>query len=194
MLIKKAKDIPYSEITPRSDYLNRRAFMAGAAALGVAGMLDSRQAVADAAKLQTVTSPLSTTGLTLTSYKDITSYNNFYEFGVEKDNPAKNAGKLKTRPWKVTVDGLVKQKKTVSIEELLSFKPIEERVYRHRCVEAWSMVIPWAGYSLSELINWAEPLPKAKFVQFLSYQDSTIMPGLSRDQPGLAIFRGVAHG
>ncbi len=179
MLIKKAKDIPYSEITPRSDYLNRRAFMAGAAALGVAGMLDSRQAVADAAKLQTVTSPLSTTGLTLTSYKDITSYNNFYEFGVEKDNPAKNAGKLKTRPWKVTVDGLVKQKKTVSIEELLSFKPIEERVYRHRCVEAWSMVIPWAGYSLSELINWAEPLPKAKFVQFLSYQDSTIMPGLS---------------
>ena len=177
MLIKKTNGIPYSEITPRSAYLNRRAFMAGAAAVGIAGMLDSRLASA-ATKLQTVSSPLSTTGLTLTSYKDITSYNNFYEFGVEKDNPAQNAGRMKTRPWKVTVDGLVKQKKTVSIEELLSFKPIEERVYRHRCVEAWSMVIPWAGYSLSELINWAEPLPKAKYVQFLTLEDSAIMPGL----------------
>jgi methionine sulfoxide reductase catalytic subunit len=116
--------------------------------------------------------------LTLTSYKDITSYNNFYEFGVEKDEPAKNAGKMKTHPWTVTVDGLVKKKKTVGIDDLLSFKPIEERVYRHRCVEAWSMVIPWAGYSLSELINWAEPLPKAKYVQFLTLEDSSIMPGL----------------
>jgi methionine sulfoxide reductase catalytic subunit len=178
MLIKKSNGIPYSEITPRTTYLNRRAFMAGAAAVGIAGMLDSPQASAVATKLQTVSSPLSTTGLTLTSYKDITSYNNFYEFGVEKDNPAQNAGRMKTRPWKVTVDGLVKQKKTVSIEELLSFKPIEERVYRHRCVEAWSMVIPWAGYSLSELIKWAEPLPKAKYVQFLSLQDATVMPGL----------------
>jgi sulfoxide reductase catalytic subunit YedY len=178
MLIKTTKEIPYSEITPKSAYLNRRTFMAGAAALGVAGLLDPRQSMADGTKLQTVKSPLSTSGLTLTSYKDITSYNNFYEFGVEKDNPAKYAGKMRTRPWKVTVDGLVKQKKTVSIEELLSFKPIEERVYRHRCVEAWSMVIPWAGYSLSELINWAEPLPKAKYVQFLTLEDSSVMPGL----------------
>jgi sulfoxide reductase catalytic subunit YedY len=178
MLIKKTKEIPYSEITPKSAYLNRRTFMTGAAALGVAGLLQPRPGMAEAAKLQTVKSPLSTSGLTPTSYKDITSYNNFYEFGVEKDNPAQNAGKMKTRPWKVTVDGLVKQKKTVSIEELLSFKPIEERVYRHRCVEAWSMVIPWAGYSLSELINWAEPLPKAKYVQFLTLEDASVMPGL----------------
>ena len=156
----------------------------GAAGLGVnrvAGILDPRQAVsADATKLQTVKSPLSTPGLTLTSYKDITSYNNFYEFGVEKHDPAKNAGKMKTHPWTVTVDGLVKKKKTVGIDDLLSFKPIEERVYRHRCVEAWSMVIPWAGYSLSELINWAEPLPKAKYVQFLTLQDQSIMPGISQ--------------
>ena len=178
MLIKKTKEIPYSEITPKSAYLDRRTFMTGAAAVGVAGLLDPGQSLADGTKLQTVKSPLSTAGLTLTSYKDITSYNNFYEFGVEKDNPAKNAGKMRTRPWKVTIDGLVKQKKTVSIEELLSFKPIEERVYRHRCVEAWSMVIPWAGYSLSELINWAEPLPKAKYVQFLTLEDSSVMPGL----------------
>ena len=186
MLIKKANDIPSSEITPKSAYLNRRAFMTGAAALGVAGVAANRVAsivdpehAAAATKLQTVKSPLSTTGLTLTSYKDITSYNNFYEFGVEKDNPAKNAGRMKTRPWTVTVDGLVKTKKTVGIDDLLSFKPIEERVYRHRCVEAWSMVIPWAGYSLSELINWAEPLPKAKYVQFLTLEDHNVMPGLS---------------
>jgi sulfoxide reductase catalytic subunit YedY len=179
MVIRKSNDVLSSQITPKSVYLNRRAFMAGAAALGIAGMLEPRHAAADAAKLQTVKSPLSTPGLTPTPYKDITTYNNFYEFGVEKDDPSHNAGKMKTRPWKVTVDGLVKQKKTVTIEELLSFKPIEERVYRHRCVEAWSMVVPWAGYSLSELINWAEPLPKAKYVQFLSYENSAIMPGLS---------------
>lgn len=186
MLIKKSNDIPSSEITPKSTYLNRRAFMTGAAALGVAGgaadriarMVDPEQAAAET-KLQTVKSPLSTTGLMLTSYKDITSYNNFYEFGVEKDEPAKNAGRLKTRPWTVTVDGLVKKKKTVGIDDLLSFKPIEERVYRHRCVEAWSMVIPWAGYSLSELIKWAEPLPSAKYVQFLTLLDRNVMPGLS---------------
>src|SRR5271168_1279488 len=115
MLIKRTKEIPYSEITPKSAYLNRRTFMTGAAALGVAGLLDPLPSRADATKLHTVKSPLSTSGLTLTSYKDITSYNNFYEFGVEKDNPAEYAGKMKTRPWTVTVDGLVKQKKTVSI-------------------------------------------------------------------------------
>jgi len=180
MLIKKANEIPYSQITPRSAYLNRRSFMTGAAALGIAGILEPENASADAAKLQTVKSPLSTAGLTPTSYKDITSYNNFYEFGVEKDQPAKNAGHMKTRPWTVTIDGLVKEKKKVSIDELLSFRPIEERVYRHRCVEAWSMVIPWAGYSLSELIKWAEPLPKAKYVQFVTLEDQSIMPGISQ--------------
>jgi sulfoxide reductase catalytic subunit YedY len=182
MLIKKANDISYSEITPRRTYLNRRNFMTGAAALGIAGTFNPKGAMAvDDAKLQTVKSPLSTTGLTPTSFKDITSYNNFYEFGVEKDEPSKNAGRMKTRPWTVTIDGLVKEKKKVSIEELMSFRPIEERVYRHRCVEAWSMVIPWAGYSLSELIKWAEPLPKAKYVQFLTVlEDRSIMPGISQ--------------
>ena len=145
----------------------------------VASVLQPRQVVDAATKLTTVKSALSTPGVTPTSYKDITSYNNFYEFGVEKDNPAQNAGRMKTRPWTVTVDGLVKQKKTVSIDELLSFKPTEERVYRHRCVEAWSMVIPWAGYSLSELIQWAEPLPKAKYVEFVTLEDRGVMPGLS---------------
>ena len=111
MLIKTSNDIPSSEITPRDAYLNRRAFMAGAAAMGVAGFLHPRLAEADGTKLQTVTSPLSTEGLKLTSYKDITTYNNFYEFGVEKDNPSHNAGRMKTRPWTVTVDGLVSRRK-----------------------------------------------------------------------------------
>ena len=191
MLIKTAKEIPYSEVTPRSTYLNRRAFIAGAAAMGVSGALAGRAAFADTAKLATVKSPLSTPGLTPTSLKDITSYNNFYEFGVEKGDPARNAGKMKTRPWTVTIDGLVKQKKTVSIDDLLRFKPMEERVYRHRCVEAWSMVIPWAGYSLSELITWAEPLPKAKYVQFLSLDDPGVMPGLREIDLGWPYSEGL---
>jgi sulfoxide reductase catalytic subunit YedY len=191
MLIKTAKEIPYSEVTPRSTYLNRRAFLAGAAAMGVSGALASRAAFADTTKLATVKSPLSTSGLTPTSLKDITSYNNFYEFGVEKGDPARNAGKMKTRPWTVTIDGLVKQKKTVSIDDLLRFKPMEERVYRHRCVEAWSMVIPWAGYSLSELITWAEPLPKAKYVQFLSLDDPSVMPGLREIDLGWPYSEGL---
>jgi sulfoxide reductase catalytic subunit YedY len=118
-----------------------------------------------------VKSPLSTTGVTPTSFEDITHYNNFYEFGVDKGDPARNAGKLQTRPWSVQVEGLVKEKKTFDIDALLKLKPLEERVYRHRCVEAWSMVIPWAGYSLSEFINACEPLPSAKFVQFISLAD-----------------------
>ena len=168
--------------------MNRRTFLSGAAALGAAGLAAERFAgivrpglsVSADSNLATVKSPLSTTGEALTPLKDITSYNNFYEFGVEKSDPARNAGRMHTRPWTVTVDGLVKTKKNISIDDLLKFRPLEERVYRHRCVEAWSMVIPWAGYSLSEIIRWAEPLPKAKYVQFLSLADPKVMPGISQ--------------
>jgi sulfoxide reductase catalytic subunit YedY len=158
--------------------MNRRAFMAGAAAAGIAAVAGDRmtrlaepEGVEAAEKLTLVKSPLSLTGETPTSFQDITHYNNFYEFGVDKGDPARNAGTLKTRPWTVQVEGLVKQKKTFDIDALLKLKPMEERVYRFRCVEAWSMVIPWAGYSLSEFINACEPLPSAKFVQFLSLAD-----------------------
>ncbi len=178
MLILKKTDIPSSDITPKQTYMNRRAFMSAAAAAGVAAVAGERAlrlvrpAAAHAAeKLTTVKSPLSTTGLTLTSFEDITHYNNFYEFGVDKGDPAKNAGMMHTRPWTVEVEGLVKQKKTFDIDALLKLRPIEERVYRFRCVEAWSMVIPWAGYSLSEFINACEPLPSAKYVQFISLAD-----------------------
>jgi sulfoxide reductase catalytic subunit YedY len=186
MHIRKPSDIRSSEITSKSDYMNRRNFIAGATAAGalalgadrVAQVIDPDSRVFADTKLQTVSSPLSTTGETLTSLKDITSYNNFYEFGTDKSDPARNAGRLKTRPWVVTVDGLVKKKKTIDIDAILKLHPLEDRVYRFRCVEAWSMVIPWVGYSLSEFINQCEPLPSAKYVQFLSLADTKQMTGL----------------
>ncbi len=190
MLIRKPSDVLSSEITSQESYsqfLSRRRFlrttMTGAAALGAAGMGADRlvdvlsprtHVLADATKLQTVKSPLTTTGEQLTSFEDITHYNNYYEFGVDKSDPAKNAGVLPTRPWTVKVEGKVKQPKTFDIDALLKLRPLEDRVYRHRCVEAWSMVIPWIGYSLSEFINQCDPLPSAKFVQFLSYYDKHV--------------------
>jgi len=178
MLIRKSSDIPSSEITPKRDFMNRRAFMTAAAA-GVAGIAAGRvlrgvtePASVDAAeKLQTVKSPLSLSGETLTPLEDITHYNNFYEFGVNKDDPAKYAGSLRTRPWSIKVEGLVSKPKTFAIDDLMKLRPVEERVYRFRCVEAWSMVIPWAGYSLSELIKQCDPLGSAKYVQFISLED-----------------------
>jgi methionine sulfoxide reductase catalytic subunit len=180
MLIGKPPDIPSSEITSRDAYLrylSRRSFLKGAAAAGVAALgarrlaaLASSSAPADTqTKLQTVPSPLTTTGEPLTPYEDITHYNNYYEFGVEKGAPAKNAGGLPTRPWTVKVEGKVAKPLTFDIDDLLKLRPLEDRVYRHRCVEAWSMVIPWVGYSLSEFIKQCDPLPSAKYVQFLSY-------------------------
>ena len=185
MLIGKPVDIPSSEITPPdqyAQYLNRRRFLRGAAAMGAAALGAGRLtqlifpslAALAGTKLETVKSPLTTTGEQLTSLDDITHYNNYYEFGVEKDQPAKNAGALPTRPWTVRVEGKVKNPKTFDIEALLKLRPLEDRVYRHRCVEAWSMVIPWVGYSLSEFIKQCEPLPSAKYVQFLSYYDRHI--------------------
>lgn len=183
MLIGKPSDIPSSAITPQEQYINRRKFLrgaasglagAGAAALGadrLAELISPRTGVSAGTKLSTVKSPFTTTGEQLTSYQDITTYNNFYEFGVNKDQPSKNAGVLPIRPWTVQVEGLVKQPKTFDIDTLLKLRPLEDRVYRHRCVEAWSMVIPWVGYSLSEFIKQCEPLSTAKYVQFLSYYD-----------------------
>lgn len=186
MLIKTRAEIASSEITPKDQYLSRRSFMAGAAAMGAAAMgieriasiLNPSRPVEANTKLTAIKSPLSTPGLTLTPYQDITNYNNFYEFGVEKNDPARNVGKMKTYPWTVTVDGAVKKKKTIGIDDLLKLHPLEERVYRFRCVEAWSMVIPWVGYSFSEFIRWAEPMPKARYVQFLTLDDPKVMPGM----------------
>jgi len=184
MLIKRKSDIVPSEITPRSLYRQRRQFITGALALGAAAgigtfELSMPRPARAAAKLANVRkSALSTTGEDLTPLKDITSYNNYYEFGTGKEDPSERAGKLRTRPWSVSIEGEVKKPRTIDIEEFFKLAPVEERVYRMRCVEGWSMVIPWVGYSFSEVIKRAEPTGKAKFVEFVSLADPEQMPGI----------------
>ena len=178
--------IASSEITPKEKFFSRRDVITGAATLGV-GALALKQApglilpavVHADEKLATVPSKY-TVPDAQTPFAKATTYNNFYEFGTDKSDPARNAHTLHTRPWTVEVTGLVKQKKTADIDSIMKYRPIESRVYRHRCVEAWSMVIPWDGYSLSEFIAAMEPLPSAKYVQFLSQSDNKDMP----DKPG----------
>ncbi len=178
-----------SEITPRAAYERRRDLIKRMAVGGVGmalGTWAGREAFAQTrrpGKLPALSGARSAvagsaTMEKLTAYDDITSYNNFYEFGTDKSDPARNAGSLKTRPWTVAVEGDVKKPKVYDIDELLKLSPMEERIYRLRCVEGWSMVIPWVGYSLSELIKRAEPTGNAKYVEFLSLADAKQMPGL----------------
>lgn len=184
MLIKKPADIPASEITPPDVYRQRRRFLRQAAAVATvgaaAGMLPYRAQAG--AKLPNVKkSPLSTSDK-LTSYQDITSYNNFYEFGSDKSDPARNAKDFRSVPWSVTVTGEVKKGKVFAIEDLLKLFPLEERIYRLRCVEAWSMVVPWIGFPLRDLLRRVEPTARAKFVEFTALYDPQQMPG---QRPGL---------
>ena len=180
---KSSADTPYSEVTPKQLYLNRRTFIAAAAAaagtlaLGKFGNDMMQPEIAEAgAKLQYKQSPLSTSGEKLTPLKDVTSYNNFYEFGTSKGDPAENAHTLKPRPWTVSVEGLVKKPQKLDIDSLMKLSPLEERIYRMRCVEGWSMVIPWIGFPLSTVLRAAEPLPGAKFVAFETSNDSRNFP------------------
>jgi sulfoxide reductase catalytic subunit YedY len=179
MLIRRPPDIRPSEITDERLYLNRRAFMkstlgaTGAAVAAGVGLPRPLRAVADVAA-----------GVVgqgrddkPTPYEDITTYNNFYEFGTDKADPAKNAHTLKPRPWTVRVDGEVHKPKSWDIDELLKAFPAEERIYRHRCVEAWSMVMPWNGFELRRLLQAAEPTSFAKYVEFTTLLDPMQMPG-----------------
>jgi sulfoxide reductase catalytic subunit YedY len=177
-----------SEITPERVYRDRRALIklmaggaAGAALAGWAGREAMAQTLARPGKHAALPGAKSTVAgaVTLdkiTDYADASTYNNFYEFGTDKADPARNAGTLPIRPWTVSVEGLVKQPKTYGIEELLKLSPQEERIYRMRCVEGWSMVIPWVGYSLAELIKKVEPLGSAKYVEFVTLADPKTMP------------------
>ena len=180
MLIKTEPQIPSSEITDKKLYLDRRAFLATATAAGV-GLAAHRMfeptlvALADD-KLTYKQSNLSTTGEKLTPLGDITHYNNYYEFSTDKEGPAELAKNFKPRPWKVKVEGLCAKPQTFDIDTLLKI-PLEERVYRMRCVEGWSMVIPWIGFPISALLNQVEPTPKAKFVQFTTLYDPAQYPG-----------------
>ncbi len=189
MLIKKPEDIRSSEITPKSLYLNRRKFLAGVALAGAAAAtgIGLREVISPSAtalagnKINGIQkSPLSTTEA-ITPYKDVTNYNNYYEFSTEKDEPAKLAQKLRTRPWKVKIDGLVDKKQELDVDAIIKMAPPEERIYRHRCVEGWSIVVPWIGFSLSELIKRVNPTSKAKFVEFTTLLDMTQMPGQQRN-------------
>ena len=169
--------IASSEITPQETYrqfqAGRRRVLKGIGAVGAAAATAAFPGVAEAlTKLSTVASPYNVTDRAITPETKAQSYNNFYEFGTDKGDPARNAHTLRTRPWTVKVEGLVKKPQIVDIDKIMGYRPIEQRVYRFRCVEAWSMVIPWDGYSLSEFIKAMEPLPSAKYVQFISLADS----------------------
>jgi sulfoxide reductase catalytic subunit YedY len=193
MLIKKTNDIKASEITPKELYLNRRQFIrtAGKAAIAAAGsaaaievFVGDPNSARAGEKLANVIKgpPAYSTGEKANSFKDITTYNNFYELGVDKGDPAANAKYLTTRPWSVAVGGEVKKPRTLAIEDIMKLAPLEERIYRLRCVEAWSMVIPWVGFPLSALIKHVEPTGNAKYVQFVTLVDPKRMPG---QKPGV---------
>ena len=186
MLIKKSSDIKSSEITPKNALLDRRTFLAGTAVAGAAlatGLawreLAAPSTVAQAnTKIDGVQKSKFSTSETITPFKDVSSYNNYYEFSTEKEEPSKLAQNFKTRPWTVAIDGLVKKKQTFDVDAIMKMATPEERIYRHRCVEGWSIVVPWVGFSLSELIKRADPLPKAKYVEFTTLEDPKQMPGL----------------
>ncbi len=181
MLIKRPGDVKSSEITDRDLYLNRRQFIrraaAAALAAGMPGWNGVRAAAPEKIRLPAIRKSAYSTNEPLNSLKDITTYNNFYEFGTEKDDPARYAGRLKVRPWTVRVDGEVKRPRTFDVDELIRLAPLEERIYRLRCVEAWSMVIPWAGYPIAELIKRVGPTGNAKYVEFKTLHDPEQMPG-----------------
>jgi sulfoxide reductase catalytic subunit YedY len=186
MLIRKASDIRSSEITPKSLYLRRREFIqstsGGALATVVSAMvppaLASLTAQGGLTKLANVQkSPLSTTGEKLTRYDAVTGYNNFYEFGTDKEDPARNAHTLNPKPWKLTIDGEVGKPGSYDLDDFIKPFTLEERVYRMRCVEGWSMIIPWVGIPFADIIKRVEPTSRAKFVQMETLVDTRQMPG-----------------
>jgi len=171
MLIGKPKDIAPSEITPREVYLDRRRFIEAGAA-GATGLLLSTPALAALSAHKSALSGSDTPN----SLRDITHYNNYYEFGSGKSDPSENAAQLKTRRWNVIIDGAVEQARTFSLEQLLRF-PLEERTYRLRCVEGWSMVIPWIGFPLATLLKQMRLTSKARYVSFETLNRPSEMPG-----------------
>jgi methionine sulfoxide reductase catalytic subunit len=183
LLITKTPELTATDVTPQNVYFNRRKFLLGMGIAGAATVIGERFAsvlsppntALASTKLTTIKSPY-TVNEKVSSFNDVTHYNNFYEFGADKSDPAKNAQNFRTTPWTVSVDGQVKTPRKFSMEEILKLAPLEERVYRHRCVEAWSIVVPWIGYSLSTILKLVEPTPKAKYVAFESYYDRKQMP------------------
>lgn len=189
MLIKKPNDIPSFEITSKSNYMSRRSFITGAVAAGAAlaggvylrhssiSTEHSSTVEASGQKLAGIVKSQYSITEQPTSFKDITNYNNYYEFSTDKYAPAGLSKNFRTRPWTVAIEGMVKKPKTLDIDSILKLAPLEERIYRHRCVEGWSMVIPWVGFPFSALVHQANPLPSAKFVVFQTIKAPDQMPG-----------------
>ena len=187
MLIKKQPDVRSSEITPKSWYLNRRTFLAGAATLAGATLADEKlsrivspaQVALAGTKLTYSPGPFGTSEKQ-TPLQDVTHYNNYYEFSTDKYEPADLAKNFQTRPWIVRVEGLVNKPQTFDIDSLMKL-PLQERIYRMRCVEGWSMVIPWIGFPLKSLLDQVQPNSKAKYVEFTSLVDPKRFPGQQRN-------------
>jgi sulfoxide reductase catalytic subunit YedY len=178
-----------SEITPKALYLDRRHFLAAAAGFGavalsteqISELLSPSVRALAGNRLQATRSPISTTGEKPTPYQDVTHYNNFYELSTDKETPAKIAGGFHPQPWAVQIDGLVNKPQKLDYDSLLKLAPLEERVYRHRCVEGWSMVIPWIGFPLKVLLDRVQPSNKAEFVAFTSVLRPSELRGQQRD-------------
>ena len=187
MLLRKSPDVKSSEITDKKVYLRRREFIqtAALASAGAAtGTLAAGNAEAQSGPRVKIADPIQSSGWGKgekpNAYQDITTYNNFYEFGTEKDDPAANAHTLKTTPWKVKIDGLVGKPADYNLEDIVKPQALEDRVYRLRCVERWSMVIPWVGFPLATLLKRIAPDAKAKFVEFTTLLNPQQMPGQRR--------------
>jgi methionine sulfoxide reductase catalytic subunit len=184
MLIRRKAELTYADVTPKDLYFDRRKFLkamgiAGAATIAGSGLREllspSRRVYAAAKFPNLVKSPFSTTEKPNT-LEDVTHYNNFYEFGIDKTAPAKNAQKFRTSPWSVSVEGEVKTKRKFTMDEIFKLAPLEERIYRHRCVEGWSIVVPWIGFSFSTIASLVQPTDKATYVAFQSLYDPSQMP------------------
>lgn len=173
MLIRKPSDLRYSDVTPKQAYLSRREFLAGSAL--AAGALAAPSRALAATKLTGLVKSPYSTDEKATPYEGVTTYNNFYEFGTGKDEPVKLAKNFHTTPWTISIEGEVAKPKTIDMDAVMKLAPLEERIYRHRCVEGWSFVIPWVGFPLSALLKQVEPNSKAKYVAFQTLYDSKQM-------------------
>jgi sulfoxide reductase catalytic subunit YedY len=182
MLVKKGPHIKSSEITPKKLYMNRRGFMASSAAVVGVGLVKPESLFSaqeqQEKKLKVETKGEYTVSEKLTSYEDATGYTNYYELSTSKFGPTKLAKDFKTRPWAVSIEGEVKEPLTFEIDEIINMFPLEERIYRWRCVEAWGMIIPWVGYPLAEFIKKCNPTSKANFIEYTTIMDKEQMPGL----------------
>jgi sulfoxide reductase catalytic subunit YedY len=184
VLVKKKPDLTYADVTPKALYMGRRNFLLGLVATGAAveaykrlpGLVSSAATGSVPVKLNGLVKWPGSTTEAQTPIEKVTTYNNYYEFGTDKDEPAQNAKNFVTTPWSVSVEGEVAKPRKFSMDEILKLAPLEERIYRHRCVEAWSIVVPWVGYSLSTIAKLVQPTSQAKYVAFESYYDAKQMP------------------